>query len=135
MFAEGRLNDLVVCEIVAIIDRMSSGDIIRLATFGEIARGVGARGVEQSVVCRSANEGCRYQRFRDQARHRVGDRRVVRLRLGGDGGGSVEREHPDEDRQPAQDQLIEIRQQVVAPVEHRVQGLVSGQRSAPALPE
>src|SRR5882757_8389012 len=105
MLAKGRLDDLVVSEIIQIVNRMAPGDAVRLATFRKFARGVGLRGVEQPVVCRIANGGRRYQRFRYQARHRIGDVRVVYLRSS-DRKCGLEREDPDEDRQPAQDQLV-----------------------------
>jgi hypothetical protein len=50
MFAERRLDDLVVFEKLGIKDRMAPGYAIRFATLCEFGSGVGARGVEQPVV-------------------------------------------------------------------------------------
>ncbi|WP_334407990.1 hypothetical protein [Bradyrhizobium sp. AZCC 2289] len=113
---------------------MAPGEVVSLVAFGKYARGVGLCGVEQPIICRFANGYRRYQRLRNQARHRIDDLRVVCLRAG-DRQNGLEREDPDEDRQPAQDQLVALLQQVIAPGEHRVQCLVARQRSAPALPE
>ena len=68
MFAEHRLDDLVVFEKFGIKDRMAPGDAICLVTLGEFGSGVGARGVEQPIVGRFVDDGRGYQGFRNQAR-------------------------------------------------------------------
>ncbi len=74
-----------------------------------------------------------YERFRNQIRHhlhgpfRIGIRLSNRLRR-------LEGERSHENRQPENDPLLLLGQQVVAPVEHRIECLMPGERGAPALP-
>ena len=97
MFAELRLDDLVVFEKPGIEDRMAPGDAIRFATLCEFSSGVGARGREQSIVCRFVDNGRGYQGLCNQARGRVDNVRLVYLRIRCNGPGGLKREVPDED--------------------------------------
>src|ERR1700761_745217 len=114
---------------------MAPGDASRFATRSEFGSGVGARGVEQPVVCRFVDDSRGYQGLRNQARDRVGSVRLVYRRLRRNGAGGLKREGPDKDGQPAQDHLLALRKQAVTPIEHCIQRLVPRQRGAAALPE
>jgi hypothetical protein len=97
MFAEQRLDDLVVFEKFGIKDRMAASDGIRFATLCEFASGVGTRGVEQPIVCRFVDDGRGYQGLCNQARDRVDNVRLVCLRLRRNRAGGLKREVPDKD--------------------------------------
>jgi hypothetical protein len=97
MFAEQRLDDLVVFEKSGIKDRVAPGDPIRFATLCKFGSGLGARGVEHPVVCRFVDDGREYQGLCNRAHDRVDDVRIVYLALGRNGAGGRKREGPDED--------------------------------------
>src|ERR1700689_3885513 len=96
-FTEQRLDDLVVFEKLGIKARMAPGDAIRFATLCEFGSGVGARGVEQPVVCRFVDDGRGYQGLCNQAHDRVDNVRLVYLGLGRKGAGGLNRKVPDKD--------------------------------------
>jgi hypothetical protein len=97
VFAEQRLNDLVVFEKPGIQGRMAPADAIRFAALREFGCGVGARSIEQPVVGQFVDDGRRYQGFCNQARYRVDSVRLVYLRLGRNETGGLKREDPDKD--------------------------------------
>jgi len=89
-------------------DRVAPRDAIRFATLCEFSRSVGTGGVEQPIVGRLVDDSRGYQGFCNQARDRVDGVRFVGLPLRRNGTGSLKREVPDKDRQPAQDQLLAL---------------------------
>src|SRR6204780_454020 len=91
-FTEQRLDDLVVFEKLGIKARMAPGDAIRFATLCEFGSDIGARGVEQPIVCRFIDDGRGYQGLCDQARDRVDNVRIVCPRLRRNGAGGLKRE-------------------------------------------
>ena len=68
----------------------------------------------------------RQQRLRDQACDIIG------RKIPGNGGDGFQREIAGEDRQPPKHRRLLFRQQIVAPVQRRAQGLMPRQRGAPA---
>jgi len=86
-----------VFEKRGIKDRVASGDAIRLATLCEFGSGVGARGVEQPIVGRFVDDGCKYQGFCNKARDCVNNVRLVCLRLRRNRVSGLKREVPDKD--------------------------------------
>jgi hypothetical protein len=80
----------------------------------------------------AADIGC-YERFRSQIRNMLKNLRCDDLPVGSDSLGGVHREVAMENSEASQDDLLRIRQQVIAPVHSRPQGLMARQRG-PAAP-
>src|SRR4029077_8564471 len=77
----------------------------------------------------------RYQRFRKQAFERLCSTRLICPRLGRKKAGGLKREIPYEDRESAKNNPFVLRKQVVTPIEHRIQSLMSGGGGSAAAPE
>ncbi len=66
-----------------------------------------------------------HQRFLDQRQKQVADRIPWYIPVGGDCRDRAERGAAEKDRQSREQQLLRIGQEAVAPVDERVQGLLS----------
>ena len=87
---------------------------------------VGPCGVQQAIMRRLAAQVGGEQRLRDQACDMIGSKTA------GNGNHGFQRKIAGEDRQPPQRRRLLFRQQIVAPVQRRAQGLMPRQRGAPA---
>ena len=113
---------------------MSAPDHLRFPTFEELARRVGARGVEQAIAGDIA-KACRDKRFGDEAFKSADGSVIVEVRAGRDGAGRFKRERACEYREPAQDHAFLRRQKIIAPLDCCVHGLMPRQGRTPALPQ
>src|ERR1700744_2162914 len=117
LLPEPRLNNLVVLEKLGKKGRVSSGDAIRFR-LGELSSSIAARGVEQPIIGGSVYWDRGYQRFRKQAVERNCNTRIFCLSLRCKKAGGLQREIPNEDREPPENAPLTLRKQIVTPVEH-----------------
>src|SRR5580692_5634252 len=114
---------------------MKSGDGLRLGGLPQFLPGEGSSRIEQSVVGDTVDLRNPNERLADEAVDRIRDVRRIDPLVAGDRLSRLQREHADKDRQPIKDFTIPFRQKIVAPVQHRVQGLMARQSAPTPLPE
>ncbi len=113
-------------EVDAIECGVTACGLLLFAAGAQLLQRVGPRGVEQAIMRGLAAQVGGEQRLRDQARDMIGGK------IAGNGNHGFQREIAGEDRQPPQHRRFLVRQQVVAPVQRRAQGLMPRQRGATA---
>src|SRR4030095_14905909 len=99
-------------------------ELSELGTVDELLAGIGSRRLEQAILRRGTSQIRRHERLTDQVREAIDDRWGREARTRRNRGGGLEREGPGEDRQATQDHPLGFGQQLMAPVERRVQRLL-----------
>jgi hypothetical protein len=110
-------------------------DPMLFAALRKLHRGVGSRGVEEPMVNRASDPRGPDQRFIDEAGEGFCNIETTGSLSTGNRDGIVQRERPNERRQAAENPLFLRGEEVVAPVEHGLEGLMPWQCAPAPLPE
>ncbi len=94
-----------------------------------------ARGVEEPVAHHGAEWTGRDHRLGDEAVDGAEDPGAIDAHACHDRHRRIDREMADEHGEPSQHRALEVRQQLVAPIQRRLQGLLARRRGARPLPE
>ena len=115
---------------------MSPADRLGLTTLVELRSRVCARYFQQPVTRPIASARLNgHEGFRYQTRYDLGQLSRIGASFACNRLGVTQREGPHEDRQPAQNRALLLLEKVATPIQQRAQGLMSGLRRSPALPE
>ena len=103
---------------------MPTGNLCALTTLGQLVQRIGPNCLEQSPTAERFRCIERYERLGDQACDALGNHGGRHGGTAHDRGRRFEREPAGANRHPAQQDPFGLRQQLVAPIERRTQGLV-----------
>ncbi|HWN77848.1 MAG TPA: hypothetical protein VNN81_08205, partial [Bradyrhizobium sp.] len=107
---------------------------VPLSGVGQFHRSINPRGVEQPIASSGTRRIRRRQRFHQQTCNSVEDFLLPDVRIPGNSLRAFEREAGRKYGQSPQHRPLDVRQQIVAPLERRAQGLVARGRGPAARP-
>jgi hypothetical protein len=118
-----------------VISRVTHGQVSGLAVVNAHFEGVSASRVQQPVAHHGPHGAGRDHRLRDEAVDGAENTRLIEGRAGHDGQNRIEREMPNEYREPAQHLAFCFGKQPVAPVQRGMQRLLTRRRGARPHPQ